>query len=34
MADVWFRTKSINAPEVKVVGTADNSSHPDLGPNS
>jgi len=32
MADVWFRTKSINAPEVKIVGTADHSPPGDLGP--
>jgi len=34
MADVWFRTKSINAPEVKVIGSADHSTPPDLGPSS
>jgi hypothetical protein len=29
MADVWFRTKSANAPEVKTIGTLDDGAHHD-----
>lgn len=34
LADVWFRTKSVNAPEVKTVGTLDHITHTDLPPGS
>jgi hypothetical protein len=34
MADVWFRTKSANAPEVKTVGTLDDSAHHDISAGS
>jgi hypothetical protein len=30
MADVWFRTKSANAPEVKTIGTLNDGTHPDI----
>jgi hypothetical protein len=34
MADVWFRTKSTNAPEVKTVGTLDDGAHHDISAGS
>jgi hypothetical protein len=30
MADVWFRTKSANAPEVKTIGTPNDGTHHDI----
>jgi hypothetical protein len=34
MADVWFRTKSANAPDVKIIGTLDHSAHDDISSGS
>ena len=30
LADVWFRTKSVDAPEVKIVGTLHDNGHSDI----
>jgi hypothetical protein len=34
MADVWFRTKSANAPEVKTIGSLDDGAHHDISAGS